>query len=78
MDAFTIGWLFWIIAFVVIEGMALVTRTPGGTLSEHVWGWFAVVQRGTPPDAWTRTRRIFLLGFMAWLTVHFLTGGQYV
>ena len=30
-------WLGWVIAGLMIEGFALASRTPGATLSEHVW-----------------------------------------
>ena len=77
MDAFTVGWLVWIVAFLALEGVALA-KGHGATLSEHVWMWFGIGARPEAPDAWTRGRRIFLLGFMAWLTVHVLTGGSFV
>jgi hypothetical protein len=71
MDAFTIAWLVWLVAFAVIEGLAIAREEPGGTLSEKVWGWFSI--RGKTKGY--RTRRFILLAFLAWLTLHFLTGG---
>lgn len=38
----TIPWVMWGVMFVIIEGIALRTRAPGDTLSEHVWRWFRV------------------------------------
>ncbi|OFW65175.1 MAG: hypothetical protein A2135_08650 [Actinobacteria bacterium RBG_16_67_15] len=35
-------WLTWLLAFLVAEGIALVDKDPGDTLSEHVWRWFKV------------------------------------
>jgi hypothetical protein len=73
---FTVAWVAWLGAFVVIEAVAIFRRRGGDTLSEHVWKWFAV---GTPtgPVTWTiRARRISLAAFMLWLTAHFLTGGK--
>ena len=71
MDWYTVAWFGWIVAFLVIEGLAIRDDDPGDTLSEHVWRWFSVTERTT---GW-RVRRIALGGFMMWLTVHFLTGG---
>lgn len=72
MSGYTIAWLAWLGAFGVIEGRALLSRKPGATLSEHVWKWFAVAGDNT---GWVRMRRAALLAIMAWLSVHFLTGG---
>ena len=73
MNAWTIAWLVWLVAFCVIEGLALYNRTPGDTLSEHVWRWLMPC-RGA--RAW-RIRRFALLSFMAWLSLHFLTEGRF-
>ncbi|AGM12101.1 hypothetical protein M050_gp03 [Streptomyces phage Sujidade] len=67
-------WVLWLGAFVVIEGVALARKEQGDTLSEHVWKWFHT-QRGQKADKTTRLRRFVLLAFVAWLSVHFLTGG---
>ena len=78
MDLFTVAWLLWIGAFAVVEGVALFNRREGDTLSEHVWAWFGVGLNGKPRPrvtGWVRLRRFTLLAFMAWLSVHFLTGG---
>ncbi len=71
MSGYTIAWIGWIIMFLAIEGIALVDKDHGNTLSEHVWKWFAVKDK---PTGW-QIRRIGLLFFLAWLVVHFLTGG---
>lgn len=77
MSGYTIAWLSWLGAFGVIEGMALANKRPGDTLSEHVWRWFATGQGSSAdPSGWVRLRRFSLLAFMAWLSVHFLTGGR--
>jgi hypothetical protein len=55
--------------FFVVEGLAIYHGT--GTLSSYVWSWFSVKGKG---KAW-RWRRLFLLAFMVWLVVHFVTGG---
>ncbi len=72
MDGYTIAWILWILAFGVIEGKALMNKQAGDTLSEHVWAWFSVADKG---KAW-RIRRVVLLGFLSWLLVHFMGGGR--
>jgi hypothetical protein len=71
MDPFTMLWIFWIAMFFAIEVPAILNKRRGDTLSEHVWRWFAVTDK---PAGW-QLRRFILLTFLAWLTVHFLTGG---
>lgn len=66
-------WLAWIAAFFAIEVPALFDKDSGATLSAHVWAWFAV--KDHERTAWVRLRRWFLLAFVAWLSLHFLTGG---
>lgn len=79
---FTIAWILWIAAFLVIEGIALFRKEKGDTLSEHVWKWFGTrrdveyeVDESGQPKGWLRFGRFVLLAFMAWLTAHFVTGG---
>ena len=69
----TVLWLLWIAAFFAIEVPALRNKTPGDTLSEHVWKWFAV--KDANRKGLTRLRRWGLLAFLAWLSFHFLSGG---
>lgn len=77
LDGYTIAWLAWLAAFVVIEGKALLNRRPDDTLSEHVWKWFATADMSRPVTGWVRFRRFVLLAFLAWLVAHFLTGGLF-
>ncbi|MEU9126595.1 hypothetical protein AB0D08_00505 [Kitasatospora sp. NPDC048540] len=73
-------WVAWLAAFAAIEGKALFNKTEGDTLSEHVWKWFGTARDDRPqgqPNGWLRLRRFTLLAFLAWLSVHFLTGGTY-
>jgi len=78
MSGYTWAWLTWLGAFVAIEGRALLNKSAGDTLSEHVWQWFATAQGSTgKPSGWVRARRLGLLAFMAWLSVHFMTGGRF-
>jgi hypothetical protein len=68
MDGFSVAWLMWLAMFGVIEGVALVRKEPGDTLSEHMWRWFAVKDK---PNGW-RARRSVLGVFLVWLTGHLL------
>ena len=71
MDIYTVAWIFWLLLFVAIEGPAIFNKRKGDTLSEHVWSWFSIKQKGA---GW-RLRRVVLLAFMGWLVLHFMTGG---
>lgn len=64
----TVMWVLWITAFGLIEGPALLTRTPGATLSEHVWAWFRV--RDKRPTAVTWVLRGVLLAILTWFFGH--------
>lgn len=80
MSVYTIAWLVWLAYFLVVEVMALFNSKPGDTLSEHVWAWFGTQRRkpgeaARKPSGWTQFRRFALLAFLAWLTLHFLSGG---
>lgn len=70
------AWIVWIVYFVIAEGVALVNRAGGDTLSEHVWVWLGYDERRVgPPKGTQRLRRFATLAFLAWLVVHLLTGG---
>lgn len=73
MSGWTVAWALWISAFFAIEIPAIANKKPGDTLSEHVWSWFAIKGK---PTGW-RARRLVLLAFLAWLSLHFLTGGAF-
>ncbi len=73
MTWYTWAWVAWIIFFVVIEGIALRDRRKGDTLSEHVWKWFGVGQKGW----WALVRRTALLVGCAVLMKHFLAKGWF-
>lgn len=73
MNIWTQLWLIWLGMFGVVEGAALANKKPGDTLSEHVWKWFSIQDKG---GGW-RLRRFGLLSFLAWLVAHFLTGGKF-
>lgn len=77
MTVWTWAWLGWGAYFAVVEGMALANSKPGDTLSEHVWQFLGYSEGVRQPTGWTRLRRFMVLAFMAWLSVHFLTGGLF-
>lgn len=80
LDAWWLAWVMWFLYFAAVEGMALFNARAGDTLSEHVWAWFGTATHPggmRAPSGWTRLRRFVLLAFMAWLSVHFLTGGLF-
>lgn len=74
MSAWTWCWLGWGAYFLVVEGLALANSRAGDTLSEHVWAWLGIGE-GRRRSGWTQARRALLVAFLAWLTLHFLTGG---
>lgn len=79
LDQWWTGWLIWLAYFGVVKAVALSNARTGDTLSEHVWAWFGTQRRkpGEPVrdrTGWTPLRRV-LLSFLAWLSIHFLTGG---
>lgn len=70
MNAFTIAWVLWVLAFLAIEGIAILVKDKPGhpaTLSAHVW-WLA---RGAGP--WHTALRLLLAAFLGWLTHHLLS-----
>lgn len=74
MTPFDWLWICWLIAFCVIEGVALWRHDYKGTLTAHVRWWFGFENRAgiaAKRAAWRLTRAL-LAGFMAWLTLHFL------
>ena len=77
MNWWTVGWIVWILWFVVEEGLALFAKGAHATFSAHVWDWFSIKPRtqGTTNTGWQRARRTVLLLFMVWLVLHFVTGG---
>lgn len=66
---FTVLWIGWLVAFLVIETVAIIRKERGDTLSEHVWAWFSL--RKSKKSLLTYAFAAFWL----WLTIHFLTGG---
>ena len=75
---FTLLWVGIIVYFVIVEGVALVRKKRGDTLSEHVWDWFCLKGEKDGKSAWCIVRRVLFFGFCIWLTVHFLSGGAWL
>jgi len=66
-EAYTIGWIVWVLYFLVLEGLALADPDRHDTFSEYVWslrnhgGSFAV----------------FMVSALAlWLAFHFIVEGR--
>lgn len=70
-------WVVWIVAclatFGVLEGIAIVNRTEGDTLTENLKRWLGI----DPPRPWKRagiaTFTSVVLGFVSWFVPH-ITG----
>lgn len=60
-------WRCWILAALLVEGVALANAAEGDTLSEQVWRWMALAKF----IGWMVT------AFLVWMTVHFATGGRW-
>ena len=70
MSGWTVAWLVWGAGFFAIEIAALVRKTEGDTLSEHLRDWFATRDK---PRAW-RLRRYALAVFFVWFIPHLFLG----
>ena len=71
-------WIAWFAMFGLVEGVALANKSRDDTLSEHVWKWFGIGRPGARPTMTgsVQARRFVLLGSLAWVAAHFLTGGM--
>lgn len=67
-----LAWGAWIVAGCVMEGISM-KGPPGSTLSAHVWD-VARIPRKAPFNE--KLRRYITIGFIAWLPIHFVTGGR--
>lgn len=78
MDTYTVLWIGWLLYFAIVEGVAL-KRTPNhlGTFSANVWLFFAVADLPADSRRWVHARRLVLLGTVAWLFAHFVSGGRF-
>ena len=71
---FTVAWIGWIVAFVVVEAVALFNKQKGDTLSEHVWKWFGVPDENSKVKKAFTFGRFFLGAFLLWLAGHLTFG----
>ncbi len=74
MNWFTVAWIFWIVFFMVVEGIAVFNNIPGDTLSEHVW---KLIGTNADRSDWTWVWRIGLAGLLIWMIPHFMTGWKW-
>lgn len=65
MTVWTWAWIAWAAGFAAIEIPAIVNKTPGDTLSEHLRSLFRVRTR---PGLWAW--RIVSGVFFAWFVIH--------
>ena len=64
---YVIAWSVMVVAFIVIETLALLDHDPGGdTASELIWEIVSI------PFLWW-----VAAGFLLWLSIHFLGRGEY-
>jgi len=75
---FTAAWVFILVWFLVWEGIAIVRKRRGDTLSEHVWTWFNLRGSKDKLKPWQAVLRVAFIMFWAWLTLHFVFGGSIV
>lgn len=72
MNAWALAWAGWLLAFLVLEGVALLNKRDGDTLSEQFWRAFRVHdKRPTKPVI---AGRVLLGLFGLWLTIHMTFG----
>lgn len=72
ISGFTLAWITWFAAFLVIETWALIRKQPDDTWSEHWWSVFAVRRKVHPA-----VRAVLVavqLTFGVWLTGHLAFG----
>ena len=62
-------WIIWLAMFGVVEGAALLKKTPNATLTAHITQWASLKDKSW---GWLG-RRAGLLGFLGWLIYHFVS-----
>lgn len=72
MSGWTVAWLCWGAAFLIVEGKALFNKTSGDTLSEHFWRWLKVDD--PRPSALVWVFRALVVAFCGWLALHLSLG----
>ena len=73
--AFKIFWIAWIVAFGVVEFIAVKRVGQGDTLSEFIW-WL-IGTNSEDRDMWRWAARALILGTLLWLIPHFMTGWKW-
>lgn len=72
VSLFTLAWAFWVLFFLVVEGIAIFRKAPGDTFSEHWWSVFHTRQK---VPTWARVAlAVVQIGAGVWLTVHLTFG----
>lgn len=69
MNIWTLLWVVWIAAGALLEVAALLNKTQGDTLSEHVWSLF----QSSTGQFWT----FMVTAFLLWLVWHFALKGKW-
>lgn len=72
MNPWALAWCAWLAAFLVLEGVALLNKRDGDTLSEQFWRAFRVHDKR--PTPLVIAGRVMLGLFGAWLTIHMVFG----
>lgn len=68
----TWAWLAWAGAFAVIEGVALMNKKEGDTLSEHLRLWFSTMSNDGGLGC--HLKKVVPLAFVIWLVGHLYKG----
>lgn len=70
-DRWTIAWVLWLLAFLVVEVPAAIRKAGLDTFSENVWLWFGIKYS---PRPYKGARRAVLTVFMVTLYGHLAFG----
>lgn len=72
VSAYTVAWIVWVLFFFLVEGLALFSKTPGATFSEHWWSLFRV--RSKVPLPLKIVLMVVQLAAGVWLVAHLTFG----
>lgn len=73
-EGFSIFWLVWVVAAVVVELVAVRRKQSGDTLSENEWAVTGVKGDRLLPAWLAWPLRVIVAGFLVWLIPHFTLG----
>ena len=76
MDFWTFAWIGWLLAFLILEAVAIVRKKSDDTLSEKTWRWFSLKGDKSKLKSWQYMLRYGFIAFWLWLTIHFISGGS--